>query len=214
MPIYTPRGLKIRLPLNYSFALMTRLYPEVTPFKFLKVAEALELLPAAWASIVAVVAFLAVQSPLYIAIIIAAVQIVMHVVRLSAFPIPTVLTGPAYIYSFGSGYGVFLILICVLGYFLSGWQGVAAFLIARAGAGLLNGIIASLHQSRIHRSTGLAVTTSEIVFLNAYSQLARKFGCEMDLSVTDDELKEGNWKETFEQLASEWPEVVARFTPD
>ena len=66
----------------------------------------------------------------------------------------------------------------------------------------------------MHRKTGLAVTTSEIVFLNTYIQLARRFNVEMDLSVKDDELKEENWNGTLNQLATEWPEVVARFTPD
>lgn len=214
MAIYTPRGLKIRLPIDYGFALMTRLYPRITPFKFLKVTEALELLPAAWASIAAVLAFLTLKSPYTICAVIVGVQIIAHVMRMSALPIPRIFTDPANVYSYGSGYGMFLILICALGYFKLSWQGVAAFLVARAAAGLVNGIIAWVHQFGIHRKTGLAVTTSEIVFLNTYTQLARRFGVEMDLSVKDDELKEENWRGTLNQLAMEWPEVVARFTPD
>lgn len=214
MAIYTPRGLKIRLPIDYSFALMTRLYPRITPFKFLKVTEALELLPAVWASIAAVLAFLILESPYSICAVIAGVQIIAHVMRMSALPIPRIFTGPANIYSYVSGYGIFMILICALGYFQLGWEGVAAFLIARAAAGCVNVVIAWVHQSGIHRKTGLAVTTSEIVFLNTYTQLARRFNVEMDLSVNDDELKEENWSGTLNQLATEWPEVVARFTPD
>lgn len=142
MAIYTPRGLKIRLPIDYSFALMTRLYPRITPFKFLKVTEALELLPAAWASIAAVLAFFTLKSPYTVCAVVAGVQIIAHVMRMSALPIPRIVTGPANIYSYGSGYGIFLILICALGYLKLGWQGVAAFLVVRAAAGLVNGIIA------------------------------------------------------------------------
>lgn len=113
MAIYTPRGLKIRLPIDYSFALMTRLYPRITPFKFLKVTEALELLPAAWASIAAVLAFLTLKSPYTVCAVVAGVQVIAHVMRMSALPIPRIVTGPANIYSYGSGYGIFLILIYV-----------------------------------------------------------------------------------------------------
>ncbi len=46
MAIFTPRGLKIRLPVDYAFALMARLYPKVDAFKVLKTTESLELIPS------------------------------------------------------------------------------------------------------------------------------------------------------------------------
>ena len=46
MAIFTPRGLKIRLPFDYAFALIARLYPKVDAFEVLKTTEGLKLIPS------------------------------------------------------------------------------------------------------------------------------------------------------------------------
>ena len=57
MAIFTPRRLKVRLPTDYSFALMARLYPRVGAFKVLKTVEAIEHIPSVLAFCVAIVLF-------------------------------------------------------------------------------------------------------------------------------------------------------------
>ncbi len=44
MAIFTPTGLKTRLSVDYAFGLMARLFPKITPFKFLKTIEGVALL--------------------------------------------------------------------------------------------------------------------------------------------------------------------------
>ena len=45
-----------------------------------------------------------------------------------------------------------------------------------------------------------------------YRLHANRLGKTKDITVSDDELKEENWKPVFEDLATKWPEVVQRFT--
>lgn len=66
MPIYTPRGIKIRIAVSYAFGLMTRLYPEVSPFRILKTTEGIESLPAMFAIISGIIGFLMQLPPLQI----------------------------------------------------------------------------------------------------------------------------------------------------
>ena len=73
MSIYTGRGLKIRLPIDYGFALMQRLYPAVDAFKVLRTTEGLELLPSCMAFIAAILCFMNHASPTTIAIVVATV---------------------------------------------------------------------------------------------------------------------------------------------
>ena len=214
MAIYTQRGLKIRLPLNFSFALMSRLFPEIMPFRYLKMVEALELLPATWTLVIAMIMFIFFTSPIQIGVAIAVTGVIMHILRLHGFPLPRFFTSIAYIYSYVSGFGIFPIGMCLFGYIYLGWMGVAAYLIAKASAGVINLGITSIYESRVRRETGLFVTISEIVFLNAYKQFAKKLKIKMDVNISDDELKEKNWHPTFEYLKNGWPEVVARFTAD
>ena len=59
MPIYTPRGLKIRLEPEYAFSLLARLDPRVPPFRVLKTTEGIDLVPSAIALIVGLGCFFA-----------------------------------------------------------------------------------------------------------------------------------------------------------
>ena len=56
MPLYTPRGLKIRLPKSYAFALIGRLYGKETAFRVLKLTEEVENLGALAITIAALLA--------------------------------------------------------------------------------------------------------------------------------------------------------------
>lgn len=58
MAIYTPRGLKIRLSIQYCFTLLARLYPEVDPYTVLKTTEGLEFIPSFLAVLASLICFL------------------------------------------------------------------------------------------------------------------------------------------------------------
>jgi len=57
MPIFTPTGLKIELSIEETFSLMTRVFPNITPFKFLKSIEGLELLRSLFAFLAGIFCF-------------------------------------------------------------------------------------------------------------------------------------------------------------
>ena len=58
MAIYTPRGLKVRLPIDFAFALIARLYPKYDAFKVLRTTEAIELMPKALSAVAGIICFL------------------------------------------------------------------------------------------------------------------------------------------------------------
>lgn len=72
--------------------------------------------------------------------------------------------------------------------------------------------IETIQMKKVHSKTGLALTTSEKNFFNAYRLHANRLGKTTDITVSDEELKEENWNPVFEDLATKWPEVVNRFT--
>lgn len=39
MALFTPRGLKVRLPMSYAFALIARVYPRSDAFRVLQLTE-------------------------------------------------------------------------------------------------------------------------------------------------------------------------------
>lgn len=67
MTIITPRGLKVRIPVPYAFALMARLYPEVSPFRVLKTTEGIESIPGMLAFTFGITAIVNHFPPLHVA---------------------------------------------------------------------------------------------------------------------------------------------------
>jgi len=53
-------------------------------------------------------------------------------------------------------------------------------------------------------------TLCQPIVTNPYT--ASRLGKTTDITVSDEELKEENWKPVFDDLATKWPEVVRRFT--
>lgn len=214
MANYTPRGLKIRLALDHAFALINRLRPEVDAFKVLKTTEGIEDLTSLVTFSTGLVCFLMKLDPLYIAISVFVAYLLAILINLKGFYVIPGLVGLGTLYSYISGYGILLAGLSVAGYFLVGWQGVVAFFIGRFLAWSISQVLEIQDMKRIYKMTGLPLTASERHFFNAYRIHASRLGKTTDISVTEEELSEDNWKPAFNELAIKWPEVVARFTLD
>jgi len=214
MAIYTPRGLKIRLKTNHAFALMARLHPKIDAFKVLKTTEGLESIPGIFALIAGLVSFYLGLQPYQIGLYTLIASVIGTIITIfGVFIIPGI-PKLATLYSYISGFGILLIISAIYGFVSVGWQGVAAFFIGKLIAGIINWGIEFWNSNRIHSVIGNALSGSEINFFNAYRLHASAIGKSTDITVSDEEMKEENWKECLEDLAIKWPEVVRRFTND
>ena len=214
MAIYTPRGLKVRIAVPYAFGLMARLSPKVGPFRILKTTEGIESVPGMLAFIAGIVAFAMRLPPLEVGILVAAAQLVGILLNLFGLYVIPGLVALATLYSYLAGYGVFLVIVVAVGFVTVGWQGLLAFFSGRLAAGLVSTALGFWQTSRYHKLTGHAFTSSEVHFFNAYRLHASRVGVTTDIDLNDSELQEEHWGPTFEKFASEWPEVVRRFTVD
>jgi hypothetical protein len=211
MPIYTPRGLKVRLSIDYAFALMARLYPKVSAFEVLKTTEGIESLPQSFAFFAALICFFLQLPPLQIGIVVFFITFLFSLMTRYGFYVFPSIIKIGTIYSYLTGFGLLLILLVGLGLYLVGWRGVVAYFIAR----FLEGVIAKgldLRETRKYlREIGEPLTASERNFINAYRLHASRLGVTVDVSVEDEEREKDHWELTFRDLALKYPEVVARF---
>jgi len=209
--IYTPRGLKIRLEVEYGFALMKRLYPEVDAFKILKTTEGLELLPSAVTFIAIIIAFIMRLEIVQIATISFLSYFLSYMITFwGLFIIPGLPTFGT-LYSYISGYGVAFIIIVITGYVMKGLYGIIAFIIGRILAGIICSAIEAFEAKRMHNKFGITLMGSEKNFINAYRLHANKLGITTDVSATDEEMLEENWIDCFKDLAKKYPQVVNKF---
>ncbi len=212
MAIFTPRGLKIRLPFDYAFALIARLYPKVDAFKVLKTTEGLESIPS-WVTFATGLVCFYLHLPAFeIGLYVFIASIIGFLITSFGLYIIPGLDRLGTFYSYISGFGILLVLLAVYGFITIGWQGVVIFFVAKFLAGIVKMTIETIQMKKVHSKTGLALTASEKNFFNAYRLHANRLGKTTDITVSDEELKEENWKPVFEDLATKWPEVVNRFT--
>lgn len=214
MAIYTPRGLKIRIAVPHAFGLIARLYPKVSAFKVLKTTEEIESLTSATTSIAAIICFIMKIDPMQIAVIISITYIVSVLLNtFGLFIIPgQVAIGT--LYSYISGYGLLLVGIVIIGYLSTGWQGVLAYFVGKIVGWVIARAVEFIETKRYFKLTGFAFTASERCFFNAYRLHAVKHGITKDIILSEEEEKEEHWRPAFEELATQWPKVVARFTMD
>lgn len=212
MAIFTPRGLKIRLPFDYAFALIARLYPFIDAFKFLKTVEGLALIPSMITFTTGLICFYLKLSVFEIGLYIFIASSIGPLLSLFGIYVIPGLERLGTFYSYISGFGILLILLSVYGYLTVGLLGVVAFFVAKFIAGIVKMAIETILIKIIYAKTELSITLSEIHFFNAYILYAKKLGITTDISVSEEELKKENWMPIFEDLAIKWPEVVSRFT--
>ena len=212
MAIYTPKGLKVRLTVAQAFALMSRLYPNVKPFDILKRTEAIDLLPATMSFITALAFFSAISNLSYIGIaIILASTIGILMNKFGFYFIPGIIRLAA-TYSFFAGFGVLFITAIVYSYIRVGWKGPVVYLAASAFSGIIGWAEELLFMKRAYSATGFPITGAERSFFNAYRLYAVTFGMTTDISLSDEELDDANWKPVFNDFSQEWPQVAARFS--
>ncbi len=215
MTIFTPRGLKICLPVDYAFALMSRLYPPVHPIKVLISAEGIDAVPAFLATATSIVSFWADLSPQTVALATAAASItglLLTHFRLVAF-VPC-LVRSATLFSYLPGFGITMALTAGLGYWMCGWQVAAAFVVGRF-VGTASCFVLEFLLPRVRvDNVDMVLSESEINFLNAYLGHAIRAGVGLNLSVEEDELEESNWgpvflqhEQTLMQLRGGMPEI-------
>jgi len=214
MAIFTPTGLKIRLPMDYAFALMARLYPKVSAFRVLKTTEVIDLQPSFYASLAFVLALMFHQG--YLASGLSVVLgggfgFTLRRFGLVLFPGQV---GLAVLYSYIGGIPfIYLPIAVVLIYFI-GWKFVLIYLIARMIIWLVTFPIEITQMRHIFKDTRMAMGTSEHSFINAYRIHADHLGISTDTTVAPVELEEANWRKVYSGLAVNWPKVVSRFTSE
>lgn len=202
MPIYTPRGIKIRIAVSYAFGLMTRLYPEVSPFRILKTTEGIESLPAMFAIISGIIGFLMQLPPLQIGLVAGIAQLLGVLINIYGFYYVPGLVALGTFFSYVSGYGIFLIPTTVVGFVFVGWQGVLAFFIGKFSASMISHALQFRQTSRYHKLIGRPITASEVHFFSAYRLHASRMGVTTDITLRDEEIEEDNWKPAFEAFVS------------
>ncbi len=216
MPIYTPRGLRLRLRKDYAFALMGRLHGKESAFKILQLTEAVENLGGFVTTIAAAGAVYYSVTPWEMAGICFGASILMTLVSIFGLFISpiTFLIPPARVYSVLSGYGIIFIGLCALLYFAGGIWLVAAMLGGRLVGWIAGGILNMIQMKIALKHTGLPISASERSFFHAYRLMANKHGISTSLTVTDDESSPDAWMPSYQKLAMEWPMVVARFSEE
>jgi hypothetical protein len=214
MAIFTPRGLKIRISVPYAFALLSRLYPKVTAFRVLKTVEGIESLPTSITFIIAITSFLLELEPTYIFYFVFAGYLFSTIIHTFGFYLIPGLVSIGTLFSYISGYGIYLILLIIVGLLTTGWQGLLAFFVAKFLGWIIAYLIDLTQSKRTYKITGHAFTASERNFFNAYRFHASKIGITTNINVTDAELRDEHYRKSLEELANQWPSVVARFTAE
>ncbi|MDD5456432.1 MAG: hypothetical protein PHV30_05300 [Candidatus Margulisbacteria bacterium] len=213
MAIFTPRGLKIRLPVNEVFALISRLYPKVNAFEVLKTTEGMESIPSLITYIIGLICFYLRLSIIEIGFYVFFASIIGFLLTPVIYKISG-LVRLGTVYSYISGFGLLLFTIIVSGFITVGWQGLAVFFLAKFLSEIIEmaseGIQTKLSNSKNNR----ILTGSEISFFNAYRLHAIRLGVTTDTYVSKDELIKESWLPVYEDLVKKWPKIVERFTND
>ena len=224
--IMTPRGMTIYLNLDYSFALMARLYPKVDAFMVLEKTQGIYRTHPAAGFIVGIFCFLLGLSPLMIAILTFSVTLTFFMMRLfGIFMIPGMVVVPT-IYSRFTGYGIIPVILLLTGLLCVGIVGTLAFILSRL---LVEGITI-LIESKSGEKIGMKMGVEPILakagamyyapikdFTNAYKLYALKIGLpinKINVEVSNEELLEDNWKHVWEDFQIKWPQIAGRFSKD
>lgn len=212
MAIFTPRGLKIRFSTDLAFTYLARLHPKVSAFKVLKTVEGIELIPFTLAFITGLLLFIFNLSPIYIAIYVSIAYITGGLITTFGFFVIPFLVQFSTVISYIHGYGIYTVVIIVVGLVIVGWKGVLFYFIGRYTGTLILSLINYLQMIMIFKKTQSPLTASERNFFNAYRYHASRIGITTSIELEKDELDSDDWKLPYYALEAKWPEVTARFT--
>ena len=213
MTIFTPSGLKIRLPACYVFALAARLYPRVDAFRLLKTTEGIELIPSVEVLCIAIVCCLTGAPPLAMAGLVCGARVwgTLNTLRGVHFG-SGILIPLGTVFAYVDHFGFSTIAASILALAAGGWYMVAAYFAGRVIGSLLSVAIEYADTGVSYRQCGVPLTASEWHFLAAYMLHAERVGVSTNPAVSEAELKDYKLLWVYMDLASKWPEVVDRFT--
>jgi len=224
--IKTPKGLTIYLDLDYSFALMARLYPEFDAFYVLEKTQGINKIHNTAGFIIGIVCFILDLSPLIIAVLTFSVTIVFFLMRLyGIFIIPGMVVVSTY-YGRFMGYGIFLIILLLTGLFTVGIIGTLAFAITRLLVEGITVLIDMKSGENVGKIMGVEPVFSKAGamyyapikdFLNAYKLTALKTGFPINginYEISEEELMESNWIHIWKDFELKCPIGVQRYIRD
>lgn len=211
MPIFTPRGLKIRIDTDVAFTYIARVSPPVSPFKVLKTVEGFQFLPGMLSIIAGLICFLTKQSFANIIIIVGSACFLGSIMAISGIVLGWSLIKISRVLSLFSGYGIYLIIIVLTGLLMVGWKGLLAYYIAKIGITTMFFAIDYLRQFYSLKLYGDKLTDSERYFFNTIRLYLISLNREIDLDLKEGEVESGVWKKPLSDLVKEWPEVTNRF---
>ncbi|CAN7695540.1 hypothetical protein [Paenibacillus sp. LjRoot56] len=210
MAIYTPQGLKISLDVPTSFGLMARLYPDIKPDSILKTTESISVMPSSLGFVTGILCFALQLSPSHIAICTLFAMTVGILLTFSGIVwFPFIQLGAM----FSHIYGLFLptIIAVAIGFVLTGWAGVASYMVSRIVASVVSILVSIGFTTQSSIYNGSRISTAERNFFNAYRYHALQLGKSTSLELSRDELKEAYWGQTYQDLLSSHPNLQKRF---
>ncbi len=213
MAIYTPRGVRIRIPTDYAFGLIGRLHPRVTAYQVLKTTEALHAIPSMFHYAVALIllAFGLSWPPTIMLAIVAAHLLGTFLNLLGLCNVPALVVA-ATIFSYLTGYGALFLLIAGLAFLRGGPEWMGGYV-----GGMILSFPAGFIVERLYRRAGHTDPTlgrAEINFFNAYRYHAAALEDDTSITLRPEEFEEDAWREVYDEFASAWPDVAARFTEE
>jgi len=238
--IETPRRFAIFVPLDYAFALMQRLYPEVGAFRVLEDTQGLIRAHSAVSVLTGLICISVKLPPFAIFKWTIGISLLSLVLRYSGLLCSRVFLSPLVLYSNLTGYGLFLLSIAIFGLIWVGLKGTAAWFMARLLLELMtmlfDQIRGRIFQKKFQISFGERESFEKIQhmltgmdraffahgplhlyslgfdFFQIFSYHATKIGVDSSLVASPFELDPENWEPVWSDYAEKWPELAARYS--
>ena len=218
--IITPRGLIVYLPRDFAFALMARLFPKVSAFEVLESVQGVSKTHGAFATIAGLGTFALRLTPSEIAAWSLSVPLGVFALRhLGVWILPGQVRIPT-LYSRITGFGVVTAIVLAIGLASVGIAGTAAFF----GSRLALEVITLVVDRAVGRRMGIALGADVVRaragamyfapakdFIRVYRLYASRTGASQDVAPTSAELRPENWADVWNEFATEWPQVAARY---
>lgn len=209
--IYTPHGLKIRVPSSYAFALMARFGSRPDSLRVLELTEEVDSMASVASLVAGIVAFAARLEPMSIALVAGITRFgfwMAHLFGLFLPPFTFVLPLAQFYHQIPANWLCWPAIL-VLGFFLTGWQGVLAYIGGLAISAAASSGVGMVHGRAMYNQSGSIVTASERSFFHAYRLLADRAAITRSLEASDEELEPENWQTVCAEYASRWPEAAS-----
>lgn len=204
MPVFTPRGLKIRVDVPFAFGLMARLHPEITPQTVLKATEGIDLLDSAVPLLACMIGLALNFSALQIGLMAFVGFILARALKPTIFRSLPGLLKACTLFAPFYGWGVPSLIFVAFALYMSSWQSVVGYYI-----GLFSGGAVLLQYAMLRRGIDPPFGPSEWSFVYAYQYYASQIGANVQLGLSEAELSNGNWLTSFEDFSRDCPKAAS-----